>query len=122
MNGAIIDLLSYITGKTPLAGLLTDEGRQANWLVEINTNDLPLPQLLGAVIGSKVLDGVPYIVELDRFLGRGLSDATKDYLREMGAGCATYSAVALFHVENITPEALEQGRDLLLQDHASNLW
>jgi hypothetical protein len=119
MNGAIIDLLSNIAGRTPLAGLLTDEGRQANWIVEINTNDLPLPQLLGAVIGSEVLDGVPYIVGLDRFLGRGLSDATRDYLREMGAGCATYSAVALFHLENITPEAVEQGRDLLLRDHTS---
>ena len=118
MNGAIIDLLSYIAGVTPLAGLLIDEGRQANWLVEINTNELPLPQLLGAVIGSKVLDGVPFIVGLDRFLGSGLSNATKDYLREMGAGSATYSAVGLLHVENITPEAVEQGRDLLLQNHA----
>jgi predicted aconitase len=35
----------------------------------------------------------------------------------MGAGCATYSAVALFHAENITPEAVEQSHDLLLQDH-----
>lgn len=117
MNGAIIDLLSNIAGKTPLAGLLIDEGRQANWLVDINTNELPLPQLLGAVIGMKVLTGVPYVIGLDRFLGKGLSDATKDYLREMGAGCATYSAVGLLHVENITPEAIEQGRDLLLPDH-----
>jgi predicted aconitase len=117
MNGAIIDLLSYIAGKTPYAGLLTDEGRRADWFVELNTDTLPLPQILGAVIGTKVLGGVPYIVGLDRFLGRGLSDATKDYLREMGAACATYSAVALFHVENITPEASERGRDLLLDDY-----
>jgi predicted aconitase len=116
-NGAIIDLLSYVAGKTPLAGLLTEEGRRANSIVEINTNSLPDPQTLGAVIGSQVLDGVPYIVGLDRFLDRELSEATVDYLREMGAGCATYSAIALFHVENITPEALEQGRDLLLSDH-----
>jgi predicted aconitase len=117
MNGAIIDLLSYIIGKTPFADLLTDEGRRADWFVEINTATLPLPQILGAVIGTKVLGGVPYIVGLDRFLGRGLSNATKDYVREMGAACATYSAVGLFHVENITPEALERDRDLLLDDH-----
>ncbi len=119
INGAIIDLLSYIAGKTPLAGLLMDEGRQAGWLVEITTDELPLPQLLGAAIGMKVLDGVPYIAGLDRFLGKGLSDGTKDYLREMGAACATYSAVGLFYVENITPEAVEQGRDLLLPEHTS---
>jgi predicted aconitase len=119
MNGAIIDLLSYIFGKTPYAGLLTDEGRCADWFVEINTDTLPLPQILGAVIGTKVLGGVPFVVGLDRFLGRGLSGATKDYLREMGAACATYSAVGLFHVENITPEALERDRDLLLDDHNS---
>lgn len=117
INGAIIDLLSYIAGKTPLAGLLMDEGRQADSLVEITTEELPLPQLLGTVIGMKVLDGVPYITGLDRFLGKGLSDGTKDYLREMGAACATYSAVGLFHVENITPEAVEQGSDLLLPDY-----
>ena len=117
INGAIIDLLSYIAGKTPLAGLLMDEGRQANWLVEITTDEIPLPQLLGAVIGMKVLAGVPFIIGLDRFLGKGLSDASQDYLREMGAACATYSAIGLFHVENITPEAVDRKRDLLHQDH-----
>jgi predicted aconitase len=116
-NGAIIDLLSYIAGKTPLAGLMTEEGRRADSIVEVKSNSLPNPQLLGAVIGSKVLDGVPYIVGLDRFLERELSEATVDYLREMGAACATYSAIALFHAEKITPEALEQGRDLLIKDH-----
>jgi predicted aconitase len=116
MNGAIIDFLSYIAGKTPLAGLLTNDGRQADWLVEIGTESFPLPQLLGATIGTKVMEGVPYIAGLDRFLGKGLSDATRDYLREFGAGCATYSAVGLFHVENITPEAVDQGRNLLRQN------
>jgi predicted aconitase len=117
-NGAIIDLLSYIAGKTPLAGLMTDEGRRADSIVEVNTNFLPNPQILGALIGARVLDGVPYIVGLDRFLGRELSEATVDYLREMGAACATYSAIALFHVENITPEAFEQGRALLINDQS----
>ena len=31
----------------------------------------------------------------------------------MGAACATAGAVGLFHVENITPEAVDFGRDLL---------
>jgi predicted aconitase len=79
-----MDLLSNIVGKTPLAGLLTDEGRRATWLVEVKTARLPHPQLLGAAIGRKVVEDVPFIVGLDRFLGSGLSKETLDYLQEMG--------------------------------------
>ncbi len=118
-NGAIMDLLSNIVGKTPLVGLLTEEGRRATWLVEVRTTKLPHPQLLGAAIGKKVLEGVPFIVGLDRFLGTELSEETRDYLQDMGAACATYGAVGLYHVENITPEAVEQGTDLLIPDHAT---
>lgn len=118
-NGAIMDLLANIVGKTPLAGLLTDEGRRATWLVEVRTAKLPNPQLLGAAIGRKVLEDVPFIVGLDCFLGSGLSEETLDYLQEMGAACATHGAVGLYHVENITPEAVDQGTDLLVPDHAT---
>ena len=116
-HGAIMDLLCGIAGKTPLAGLLTDEGRRATWLIEVNTDKLPLPQLLGAAIGMQVLADVPFIVGLDRFLGPGLNKETRDYLHEMGAACATAGAVGLFHVENITPEAIDYGRDLLVPNH-----
>ncbi len=116
-NSAIIDLLSNIVGKTPLFGLLTDEGRNATWKIEVRTETLPNPQLLGAAIGLKVLAGIPYIVGLDHFLGSGLNDEILDYLHEMGAACATYSAVSLFHVENVTPEAVDQGTGLLIDDH-----
>jgi hypothetical protein len=116
-NGAIMDLLSNIAGKTPYTALITDQGRKANWLVEVATEDLPNPHLLGAAIGENVQTGVPYIVGLDRFLGVGISPENIDYLQEMGAIIATYSAVDLFHVENITPEAVEQYRDLLSPTH-----
>ena len=118
-NGAIMDLMCSIVGKTPLAGLLTDEGRRATWLIEIHTERLPPPQLLGAAIGKKVLADVPYIVGLDRWLGSGLDARSRDYLHEMGAGCATAGAVALFHVENITPEAIDYARELLLPGYQS---
>jgi len=116
-NGAIMDLLCGIAGKTPLAGLLTDEGRRATWLITLNTEELPAPQLLGAVIGKKVLADVSFIVGLDRFLGKELNLETRDYLHEMGAACATAGAVGLFHVENITPEAIDFGRGLLVSNH-----
>jgi predicted aconitase len=119
-NGAIIDLLCGIVGKTPLAGLLTDEGRQASWLIEVRTEELPAPQVLGAAIGQKVLADVPFIVGLDHFLGPGLNARTRDYLHEMGAACATAGAVALFHVEHITPEALDHGRGLLIPNYKTH--
>jgi predicted aconitase len=116
-NGAIMELLCNIVGKTPLTGLLTDQGRRASRLVELATTELPHPQLLGAAIGRLVLADVPYIVGLDGFLGPGLNEETQDFLQDMGAGCATYGAVGLYHAEQITPEAVAMGRDLLLPDH-----
>lgn len=40
-NSGIIDMFSSILGKVPYFGLLTHEGRKANWIVEIKTNSLP---------------------------------------------------------------------------------
>jgi predicted aconitase len=112
-NAAIMDLLSNIIGKTPLTGLLTDAGRRATWRVEVQTRALPNPQLLGAAFGTRVMEDVPYIAGLDRFLAPLPAEATLDYLKEMGAACAALGAVGLYHVEGITPEAVEQGAGLL---------
>ena len=116
-NGAIMDLLSNIAGKTPYVGLVTDEGRLASWLVEVKTSSLPNPQLLGAAIGRKVIADVPFIAGIDRFMGSEINAETSDFLQEMGAACATYGAVGLYHVENITPEALDSGKELLVPGH-----
>jgi predicted aconitase len=116
-NGAMLDLLSNIVGKTPLYGLLTDEGRKARWLIDLKTTELPHPQLLGGAIGLKVLEDVPYIKGLDRFLGSELTLKCLDYLKEMGAACAAIGAVGLYHVEHMTPEAIDQTTALLLPNH-----
>ena len=118
-NGAILDLLCNVIGKAPLFGFLTDEGRQATWWIEVKTEKLPPPQLLGAAIGRKVLADVPYIVGLSRFLGTGMNPCVRDYLHEMGAACAAAGAVGLYHVENITPEAVDYETDLLTSDYAT---
>jgi predicted aconitase len=118
-NGAIIDLLSNIVGKTPFIGLITDDGRKADWLIQLQIDELPNPQLLGAVIGSKVQMGVPFITGLARLLKNGTTGRTIDYLQELGAACATYSAIDLFHIEHITPEAVEYRRDLLSPEHST---
>lgn len=116
-NSSGIDLLCNLAGKTPLFDLLTDEGRRASWLVEVQTSSLPNAQLLGSAIGMKVMENVPYIVGLDRFLGAGVNDSTRAYLKDMGAAAASNGAVGLYHLEKITPEATEKERTLLRQGY-----
>jgi predicted aconitase len=115
-NAAGIDLLCNVLGKAPLFGLLTDDGRRATWLVDVRTSRLPEAQLLGAAIGQRVVDGVPYIRGLDRWLGPVSDAATVAYLKDMGAAAASNGAVGLFHVEGVTPEALDAGRGLLADE------
>lgn len=112
-TSGVIELFSGIVGKTPKFGFLTDEGRKADWIVEIKTTKKPRPQVLGSAIGMKVLEQVPYIKGLDKFLGAELTPEVKDYLKDMGAATASNGAVALYHVENLTPEAKEYGESLL---------
>jgi predicted aconitase len=112
-NGAIMDLLCNIAGRVPLSGLLTDQGRMAGWRIDVATRQLPAPQILGAAIGKIVQADVPYVTGLERFLGPGLDPDTRDYLHELGAAAAAAGAVGLFHVENITPEAVDHETALL---------
>jgi predicted aconitase len=112
-NSSGIDLMCDILGLAPLFGLMTPEGRQAAWQIDVQTAELPNPQLLGSAIGLKVMEDVPYIRGLEKFLGSGLNEHTESYLKDMGAAGASNGAVGLYHVEGVTPEAVEQGQALL---------
>lgn len=114
-NSGIIELFGSIAGCVPCFGLLTDEGRRATWVVELGTEKLPEAQVLGSAVGMKVMEGVPYIKGLDRFLGAELTDKARDYLKDFGAAAASNGAVGLYHVENLTPEAKERGEALLAE-------
>ena len=114
-NSGIIDLMGAICGFVPRFGLLTDEGRKAKWIVEVRTTKKPEAQLLGSAIGMKVMEDVPYIKGLEKWLG-SLDDDAKAYLKDMGAATASNGAVGLYHVAGITPEAVEQGEELILPD------
>ncbi len=116
-NSGIIDLMGSIVGYVPSFGLLKDEGRRADWIVEIRTTQKPEAQLLGSAIGMKVMEDVPYIRGLDHWLGGKLDDAAKTYLKDFGAATASNGAVGLYHVENITPEAVQFG-DSLVRENA----
>ncbi len=115
-NSGIIDLFGSIAGCVPYFGLLTDEGRRASWIIEVNTKKKPDPQLLGSAIGFKVLEDVPFIKGLTNYLGTELNDTVRDYLKDMGASSAASGAVGLYHVEGLTPEAAEQGETLIKEN------
>lgn len=115
-NSGILELMSNILGYVPEFGLLTDEGRKARWIIEVKCERLPEPQLLGSAIGFKCVEDVPYIKGLDQWLGTELTQRVKDYLKDMGAASASNGSVGLYHVENLTPEAVRFGSDMIAED------
>ena len=114
-NSGIMDIMGSIAGCVPHFGLLTDEGRKATWIIRVETSRKPEAQLLGSAIGMKVMEDVPYITGLDRWLGTELNDAACAYLKDFGAATASNGAVGLYHVENLTPEAKELGSGLIAE-------
>ncbi len=115
-NSGILDLFGSITGSVPYFGLLTDEGRKATWLIEVKTTKKPEAQLLGSAIGMKVMEEVPYVVGLDKYF-LSLNDEAKAYLKDFGAATASNGAVGLYHIENLTPEAVRMKRELLKEGY-----
>ena len=115
-NSGIIELFGSIAGCVPRFGLLTDEGRMASWVVEVKTTQKPEAQVLGSAIGMKVMEDVPFIRGLDAWIGTDLSQDACDYLKDMGAATASNGAVGLYHVENLTPEAVTLGDSLVAPD------
>ena len=115
-NSGLIDLMGSVVGFVPCFGLLTDEGRKASWIVEIKTTKKPEAQLLGSAIGMKVMEDVPYVRGLDKWLGTELDDAACTYLKDFGAATASNGAVGLYHIDNLTPEAKELGAALIQDD------
>lgn len=112
-NSGMLDLFGSIIGKVPEFGFLTDAGRKATWKIYVKTTKKPEAQVLGSAIGMKVVEDVPYIVGLDKFLGDELNAENESYLKDFGAATASNGAVGLYHIDNLTPEAKEMGEKLL---------
>ena len=115
-NSGIIELFGSVAGFVPYFGFLTDEGRKADWIVELKTSKLPDAQILGSAVGMKVMEDVPYVKGLDKYLGTELTDEAKTYLKDFGAATASNGAVGLYHIENLTPEAKAQGEALIREN------
>ena len=114
-NSGIMDIMGSIAGFVPNFGLLTDEGRKATWIVQVKTTKKPEAQLLGSAIGMKVMEDVPFITGMEPWLGTELNDENCAYLKDFGAATASNGAVGLYHIENLTPEAKEQGAALIAE-------
>ena len=114
-NSGIMDIMGSIAGCVPHFGLLTDEGRKATWIVKVQCTKKPEAQLLGSAIGMKVMEDVPYITGMNTWLGTELNDENCAYLKDFGAATASNGAVGLYHIENLTPEAKEQGASLIAE-------
>ena len=115
-NSGIMDIMGSIAGYVPHFGLLTDEGRKATWIVEVKTSKKPEAQLLGSAIGMKVMEDVPYVLGLDKWLGNELNDDACAYLKDFGAATASNGAVGLYHIAGLTPEAKAMGEKLITAD------
>ena len=115
-NSGILELMGSVAGFVPEFGLLTDEGRKATWVVELKCEKKPDAQLLGSAIGMKVMEEVPYVKGLDKWIGAELSDDACTYLKDFGAATASNGAVGLYHIDNLTPEAKEQGESLIVEN------
>ena len=114
-NSGIMDIMGSIAGFVPHFGLLTDEGRKATWIVKVQCRKKPEAQLLGSAIGMKVMEDVPYITGMSQWLGTELTEEACAYLKDFGAATASNGAVGLYHMENLTPEAKEQGAALIAE-------
>ena len=114
-NSGIMDIMGSIVGYVPYFGLLTDEGRKATWIVKIETEKKPEAQLLGSAIGMKVMEAVPYVYGLDKWIGNELNDSACTYLKDFGAATASNGAVGLYHIDGLTPEAVDMGESLIAE-------
>jgi predicted aconitase len=94
-------LAAAITGRTAKYGLHLEENRQAHYLIEVKcaTESVTDFGALGYVVGKRVGDGVPYF-RLNSHL-----EPRMEVLKALGAAMAASGAVALYHVEGVTPEA-----------------
>jgi predicted aconitase len=94
-------LAAAVTGRTARYGLHLAENRRATTVVEVrcNVSSGADAGALGYLVGRQVGRSVPSF----RFPDRGL--VSSSMLRQLGAAMASSGAVALYHVEGVTPEA-----------------
>ncbi|GFO96114.1 aconitase subunit 1 [groundwater metagenome] len=91
-------LAAALIGKTANYGFHLDDNRKPDLLIQVDANLHDSDYgALGYIAGEIVGDKVPFF--------RLKSRPSKDELKSLGAAMAASGAVALYHVESVTPEA-----------------
>jgi len=92
-------LAAAICGRTPNYGLHLWEKRQPNIKIKVDAEiDFNADfGALGYFVGKQVKNKIPYFT--------GIKNANTDQLKALGAAMAASGAVALYHIEELTPEA-----------------
>ncbi len=99
-EGANSALCAAITGYVPEYGLLLDENRKGDILVEIQADvKTPFDYHIIGMLGKKIGDGIPV------FTGFPRETITKEGLRNLGAQLNTSGAYGMYHIAGVTPEA-----------------
>ena len=94
-------LAAALCGVTPNYGLHLDENRKPTVKINIH-DDVNLDYsadfgALGYFVGKQVKNKIPYYT--------GIKEANTNHLKALGAAMAASGAVALYYIENLTPEA-----------------
>jgi predicted aconitase len=92
-------LAAAICGKTPNYGLHLWENRQPNVEIRVKA-DMTFNSdfgALGYLVGKQVKNKIPYFTNI--------KNADTDQLKALGAAMAASGAVAMYHVDGLTPEA-----------------
>lgn len=92
-------LAAAIIGKTPNYGYHLDINRAPTMRIDVDGSLHEESDFgaLGYIVGKELENGVPYFT--------GLKKPSADELKSLSAALAASGGVALFHIENVTPES-----------------
>ncbi len=98
-EGGPSSLAAAICGMTPDYGLHLDENRKPSVVIRVSADMKAYSDFgaLGYWAGKQAGNGIPYFT--------GMGPASQDMLKGLGAAMAASGAVALYHVEGVTPES-----------------
>ncbi len=102
-EGGPSSLASAICGITPNYGFHLDEKRKPTVVIKVSAGPRTYSDFgaMGYWAGKEVGKGIPYFTNIE--------SASQDILKGLGAAMAASGAVALYHVQGITPES---GQDI----------
>ncbi|KYH38565.1 MAG: hypothetical protein AYL30_004230, partial [Candidatus Hecatellales archaeon B24] len=105
-ESGITALASAVTGRTPNYGFHLEENRKPTLLVEVEARLKDVLDFggLGYLVGLNHGNAVPYF--------RGVKTGGLEEFKALGSAMASSGAVALYHVENLTPEAPKYRKEI----------